>query len=743
MKPAEPVRPVEVAVVGIGIHGLGLDGADAFIHRLFRKQIALRLQDRDLDPSLLAMAAADEAYACGGAWVPARSGLFLALGRSPGVGLELMPRVLQHRFGFLGRGGACLGDQLGGNRALGAAIRRIQGGVLDGALVGAMQVWPEHAGKAPAQDGLAVFLALRRKDGAERSGDRIWAVLGAGPDRDRRSLRFDLGEWLPGPGSTVAGLLQVAAGCAQVDHHVWYSPEEGCWQPFLDRTDGVGFALEVDTPGGAKTRVDLWRPFRSGPAPRPLVQPPGISAYAGATLEDLIRRVVMDEPGGDGPVRLAVVAETERERQGVLERIPLILQRDARASGWLDSGACFSPAPVQGKVACLFTSGGTGYLGMGRNLLLGMPSLPMLIRPLQDLAPADWAYGAHRGRSGDPLYEGAGTMVLSQIHAAFTRDVLGLQPDLAMGLSQGEMNALFAYGAWGGRDGEFELWKRGGRYARLLSGTAEAARLHWGLPEGTEVQWRNWTVFGPVGKVLERVAGEPRAYVSIVFSPVHCMLAGEAQACKRVLAGCPGLTAFLSVGAAEHTPVMAQVRADWYRQHHRPTHAVPGVAFYSNHFGGSYALSDDRVATALTGQAMDPLDFPTAAWRAWDSGVRVFIEHGPRNLLTAALNRLLPRNEGVFLSLDVQGENSLTRAVKVAAELWARGVPVDLGRMRAALERSRAPQAPMNPLLDVAASLFAASLARTGTLDGAYHACLRETQGRFLEFLGLPPDEDL
>jgi len=167
------------------------------------------------------------------------------------------------------------------------------------------------------------------------------------------------------------------------------------------------------------------------------------------------------------------------------------------------------------------------------------------------------------------------------------------------------------------------------------------------------------------------------------------------------------------------------------------------VAFYSNHFGGSYALSDDRVATALTGQAMDPLDFPTAAWRAWDSGVRVFIEHGPRNLLTAALNRLLPRNEGVFLSLDVQGENSLTRAVKVAAELWARGVPVDLGRMRAALERSRAPQAPMNPLLDVAASLFAASLARTGTLDGAYHACLRETQGRFLEFLGLPPDEDL
>ncbi len=97
----------------------------------------------------------------------------------------------------------------------------------------------------------------------------------------------------------------------------------------------------------------------------------------------------------------------------------------------------------------------------------------------------------------------------------------------------------------------------------------------------------------------------------------------------------------------------------------------------------------------------------------------------------------------MFLSLDVQGENSLVRAVKVAAELWARGVPVDLDRLRAALERVQEPPVPVNPLLDVAASLFAASLARTGTLDGAYLACLRETEGRFLEFLGQPADEGL
>jgi len=45
-------------------------------------------------------------------------------------------------------------------------------------------------------------------------------------------------------------------------------------------------------------------------------------------------------------------------------------------------------------------------------------------------------------------------------------------------------------------------------------------------------------------------------------------------------------------------------------------------------------------------------------------------------------------------------------------------------------------------MLDVAASLFAASLERTGTLDGACQACLTQTRGRFLELLGLLPEQD-
>jgi acyl transferase domain-containing protein len=330
-------------------------------------------------------------------------------------------------------------------------------------------------------------------------------------------------------------------------------------------------------------------------------------------------------------------------------------------------------------------------------------------------------------------------MFLSQAHAAFTRDILGIKPDVAMGLSQGEMNALIAYGAWESREGEFERIRGDRAYARLLSSPLEAAKASWGLPEEAPIQWRTWTVFGPVREVVERAAREERAYVSMIFSPVHCILAGEAEACRRVMSGSPDLTAFLTAGTAVHTPVMGVGRDIWMRHHHRPTRPVLGTEFHSVHFGGPYELSEERTAEAITGQALVPVDFSASAWRAWDSGVRVFIEHGPRSLLTSALQRILPRREGVFLAMDVQGENSLMRALKLTAELWCCGLAVDLGRLEAALGCCPALPPPVDLHLEVAASLFAASLERTGTLDGAYQACVRNTQGRILEFMGLPP----
>ena len=739
--PAPALRP-EVAVVGLGICGMGLDDCRAFAEWLRNPRTP---DAADGDPAMdrLAIAAAEESLADGGIVAGARAGLFLSLARDPGGSLGRLARDLGQRFGLKGRGCVSHGDELGGTLALDTAVRRIEAGVLDSALVGAVQAWPgEPAAQGRAQvRGLAVFLAVRRRDAAERNRGRIWAVLAPGPVRRRRIFRFDPAALLGDRGDMLAGLVQVAAGCVLAAHHAFCRVGDEHWEPFLDRTDGAGFAVEVDTPGGGRASVDLWRPFQPGPAPLPLPAAPALLTYTGASLGDLLGRMAMDERGGSGPVRLAVLLKDAGERAEVLARLADSIGPSTPA-GWLEPLACFSPAPIQGKVACLFPPPGAGYPGMGRDLLLGMPSLPMRMRGLRDLTSTEWIYGTGTDRRGDPAAEWLATLVLSQVHAAFTRDILGIRPHLALGLSLGEAAALMAYGAWNSAEGELERLRVDRACMRLLSSPAEAARTAWGLPEGTPVQWRTWTVFGPVGRVLERVASEARAFVSMVFSPVHCILAGEAEACRRVMAGIPDLTAFLGAGTALHTPVMAAGRDILHRQLCRPTRPMPGIQFHSTYHQGAYQPSPERTAAGMADQAAERVDFPAAAWRAWDSGARVFIEHGPRSLLTSALMRVLPRREGLFLAMDVLGENSFLRALKVAAELWCRGVPVDLGRLGAALGRcpASAPRADLH--LEVAASLFAASLQRTGSLEGAYQACLLDTGGRFLEVLGQSPGKE-
>ena len=740
--PTAPAAPMAVAVVGIGIRGQGIEGTAAFMQRLGRTLGPFRPQPDPRGLSRLAGMAADEAYAGASAWSQDRSILCLGLDEAHAESGTGLLQQLERRFGFQMEGRIASAGELSGNRALATALWQIRAGTVDAALVGAAATWPCPGAMPSGLDGLAVFLALRRRDAALRDGDRIWAVLGPGPERLRGRLRLDPRELLPGRGHAVSGLLQVAAGCIMAAHQVQFNREDRTWEPLLDRTDGCGFVLEVETSWGVGTTVDLWHGFTPGRTAPAWIPAPVLRTFAGASVEDLLQRVQADQRGGTGPARLAVLAANDQECHQALAPIPDRLRQRSHEPGWLDGRTCFSPAPLQGRVASLFTPLGAGYPGMGRELVLGLPPLPRMLRPLaQDLGMAAWIYEPRLDRSGssarrgDPLHESTASLVLSQLHAAFTRELLGLRPQVAMGLAMGEMSALMAYGVWGGLDTEFERLRRSGVYSHLLAGALAPVREHWQLPESEPLHWRSWSVFGPVARVLERAASETRAHVALVYSPVHCLLSGEAEACRRVLADCRGLTAVPALALAAHTPAMSGAREALFRHFHRPVRMVPDIEFHSGYFAGPYDLSPDRVATALTEQLLAPQDLPTAAWRAWDSGVRIFIEHGPRNLLTCALRRILPRDQGLFLAMDVQGENSLHSAMRVAAELWCRGVPVDLARLETALGRSQAPPAPPPPLLDVAASLFAASLASAGSMRDAYQACLRNTEGRFLEFL--------
>ena len=80
---------------------------------------------------------------------------------------------------------------------------------------------------------------------------------------------------------------------------------------------------------------------------------------------------------------------------------------------------------------------------MGRGLLRALPALGDELTARAPHLPAvmRWVYGTKAPSASDFLWS---TSALSQLHTAYTRNLLALQPAAMLGYSSGETNTLFS-----------------------------------------------------------------------------------------------------------------------------------------------------------------------------------------------------------------------------------------------------------------------------------------------------------
>ena len=77
----------------------------------------------------------------------------------------------------------------------------------------------------------------------------------------------------------------------------------------------------------------------------------------------------------------------------------------------------------------------------------------------------------------------------------------------------------------------------------------------------------------------------------------------------------------------------------WARLHDRATTPAEGVRFYSQSHNASYTQTRESVRDALLDQARRPIDFSKTIEQAYADGIRVFVEAGPRNVLSRSIAR--------------------------------------------------------------------------------------------------------
>ena len=604
-----------------------------------------------------------------------------------------MPNItanrLNRQFSLTGPSLVVGAEELSGVRALEIAIRELETGAIESAVVGAVDLCAEPVHRSVTEErpgDAACVLVLKRLDDAVRDGEFVLAMVESG---GRHAATMDgsaLGERVRecfGKAHAAAGLLNVAAAILAIERAVLPGAV-----PLLPAAGLHRIGVAGESMGGQSVEIQVVEPDMDAATPMRGTLPadaPDVFLYSGRDAADLLSALSGAETSSEGHCRLAIVA-TERELPERIAQATAILNHGPIPKA-LPDGIFFFPEKFAGQVGFVFTGAAAAYSGAGRDLLLAMPELSQGVGRSQkvDVARyAGWIYGAVKEPSDFERL--CGSSFLCQVHAGFTSRVLGVRPDAAIGLSSGETNALFALGAWSGMGEFLEAIEECGLYTRLLAGRRDTIG---GGP------WTHYWIAAPREEALEAIGAESSVFITIVNAPDDLIIGGDPSACERVARRFGAhRSARLPMELAVHCPALQPVAGTWRRLHTRPTVQPSGIRFYTNALGASYELTPESVAEALTGQALATVDFPRTILAAWDDGVRIFVEHGPRNQCSQSIRAILGGRPHLAVSLDAPQRSSLRQALCAAAELWCAGVAADIGRLRARLQPLRSKDPP-------------------------------------------------
>lgn len=240
---------------------------------------------------------------------------------------------------------------------------------------------------------------------------------------------------------------------------------------------------------------------------------------------------------------------------------------------------------------------------------------------------------------------------------------LRLRPSLVLGHSYGEYPALCATGAWSLRTALLATYARcralgelGPPPGKLISTNASAAQ---------------------VTALKQRFAGRRFVAAANYNSPDQLVLAVENEAVDEVLAALAesGVVAqLLPVPQPYHSQLLAPAQPGLERALATLPLRPPRTPLLSG-VGNTYAADPDDIRRRLVAQLTEPLRFTELIRRAWNDGIRVFIEVGPRTVLTRLIRSTLAGEPVLALCTDhpkVPAAEQLARvrALLETQDLW-------------------------------------------------------------------------
>ncbi|MEU7154488.1 SDR family NAD(P)-dependent oxidoreductase [Streptomyces sp. NPDC045456] len=431
--------------------------------------------------------------------------------------------------------------------------------------------------------------------------------------------------------------------------------------------------------GGVNFHVVLEEHSPSDPHARPLHRTPQALLWH-APGPDALLAVLREgaEPADGGPVpqdhaRLGVLAEDPADREALLSEAVARLADGPAEDSWSLGGRVHyrrTGLPSGTKAAVLFAGQGSQYVDMGLAAVLGMPP----VRRAFDDANALWAdeedtlaevVYPEPGRR-DPASDTArlrrtayaqpavGALAMGQY--AFL-SALGFAPDAALGHSSGEVTALWAAGSLSDSDCLL-LARRRGQAMQPPPGTDDDA----GAMAAVRLSAEEWRERAPAHRELT-LCNINAPDELVVGGPVRAV---EALAAESVRRGGPAVHR-LPVATAFHTPLVSHA-VDTFAEALAQVGIRPPVIWVpANTPGAAYGADADANRRVLAQQIVRPVDFAGRVRELYADGFRVFVECGPKQVLSRLVLRTVGDGAVEAVPTDTGPGTDSAAALKDAA----------------------------------------------------------------------------
>ncbi|PJF21106.1 MAG: hypothetical protein CUN56_12775, partial [Phototrophicales bacterium] len=372
--------------------------------------------------------------------------------------------------------------------------------------------------------------------------------------------------------------------------------------------------------------------------------------------------------------RVGFVSASPQEAMELMEAALKFLEMRKDDDEWQHPKGIFyrrRALDLSGKVVALFSGQGSQYVEMGRELAINfatirqsyaeidklfkqdnLPLVSNVVFPPPAFTPEEKARQDEMITRTDYVQPAIGAFSAG-LYNLFK--AAGFKPDFVAGHSFGELTALWAAGALDDAD-----------YYRLVKarGLAMAPPADPEFDAGTMM-----AVTGDVSNLEADLVGLEGVYMANINSPKQVVLAGKEHnllQAKLALQKKGYNVVPIAVAAAFHTPLVGHAQKPFAEAVSQVKFRKPKIPVYSNATGEAYPTTPAAIGKTLSEHILNSVQFSKEIENIYNAGGRLFIEFGPRNVLTNLVRDILGDKEHIAVALNPSRQKDSDRQFREA-----------------------------------------------------------------------------